>query len=123
MTKREWPLVCSSCGARTKRWLWDYELVDAVCFHCDALMDVYHEPRGEAPGIATDSIPGGILIRHGLVNPDGSPRKFYSKTEIKQAANEAGWTISGDTPEKYRVRWSGKEKKKPFDVNKKDPEY
>ncbi|MBI3983949.1 hypothetical protein HY346_01490 [Candidatus Microgenomates bacterium] len=81
-------------------------------------MDVYVEPRGEAPGIATDGIPGGIWVRHGLVGPGGTPRKFYSKTEIKQAANEAGYTISGDTPEKYRVRWSGIEKPKPYDKKK-----
>ena len=67
------------------------------------------EPRRTpTPGVATDDIPGGIQIRHGLVNPDGSPRTFYSKTEIRRAANEAGLTIAGDTPRPYRVHWSGR---------------
>lgn len=45
-----------------------------------------------------DDIPGGIIIRHGACWPDGTPRKFYSKSAIKQAAYEAGWTRHGDTP-------------------------
>jgi hypothetical protein len=63
---------------------------------------------GIAPGIMTDDIPGGIDIRHGLVDKDGNPRKFYSKTEIKRAANESGLVLEGDTPKPYAVRWSGK---------------
>lgn len=39
-----------------------------------------------------DDIPGGIEIRHGLCWPDGSPRKFYSHSEMRRAAKEAGLT-------------------------------
>jgi hypothetical protein len=42
------------------------------------------------PVVHDDSIPGGIQIRHGLVNDDGSPRTFYSKSEIARAAKEKG---------------------------------
>ena len=60
--------------------------------------------------IATDDIPGGLLVRHAICHPDGTPKRYYSKTEIKRAANEAGYTIGGDTPRPYRVSWSGRKK-------------
>lgn len=68
------------------------------------------EPRRETRYIATDDFPGGYVVKHGLVNPDGSPRTFYSKTELKRAANEMGYTIGGDTPRPYRVHWSGRKR-------------
>jgi len=67
---------------------------------------INHVPTQQ--GVIGDDIPGGIEIRHGLVNADGSPRRFYSKTEIKRAANEKGLSQDGDTAKPYRVRWSGR---------------
>ena len=68
-----------------------------ICPECSQEMQEFY-PYSETLMIATDDIPGGIEIRHGVCNPDGSPRKFYSKSEIRKAANEAGLTISGETP-------------------------
>jgi len=62
--------------------------------------------------IATDDIPGGMLVRHGICNPDGTPKRYYSKTEIKRAANEAGYTIHGDTPRPYNVNWQGRQRRR-----------
>lgn len=56
-----------------------------------------HPPAPTAM-IAADDIPGGYIVRHGACWPDGTPRKFYSKSAIKKAAFEAGWTMYGDTP-------------------------
>ena len=42
------------------------------------------------PVVVSDDIPGGIEIRHGLVHDDGSPMKFYSKSEIARAAAAKG---------------------------------
>lgn len=49
-------------------------------------------------GIITDDIPGGLDVKHGICWPDGSPRRFYSKSEIRKAADAAGLTIGGETP-------------------------
>jgi hypothetical protein len=52
------------------------------------------EPR-RAPVVRPDDIPGGLDIAHGLCNPDGTPRRFYSRTEIRKACAEKGmipWT-------------------------------
>jgi hypothetical protein len=79
----EYPLC--ECGAQTQ-WL----------------------PRSGA-AVAGDDIPGGIEIRHGICNPDGTPKRYYSKTDIKRALNEKGLVVVGDTPGKsYRVNWSGR---------------
>lgn len=40
--------------------------------------------------VIPDDIPGGIEIRNGLCNPDGSPRRYYSKTEINAEAKKRG---------------------------------
>ena len=59
------------------------------------------------PDIDVDGL-ASVEIRHGICNPDGSPRRYYSKTEIKRAANEKGLVLVGDTPGKpYKVNWSG----------------
>ena len=39
-----------------------------------------------------------VVIRHGACWPDGTPRHFNSKAEIKRVAYEAGWTQWGNTP-------------------------
>ena len=38
---------------------------------------------GKANGVIGDEIVGGIEIRHGLCWPDGTPRKYYSHSEIE----------------------------------------
>lgn len=81
-----------------------------VCRPCHALL-TDKGTSGQSAGVITDEIPGGIEIRHGICNPDGTPKRYYSKTEIKRAANERGYTIAGDTPKPYNVGWSGKQKR------------
>lgn len=59
-----------------------------------------------------DDIPGGLVIRHGVCWPDGSPRKFYSKSEIARVAKELGVvnyvehvTAPGTDKSKETTRW------------------
>lgn len=40
--------------------------------------------------VQADDIPGGIEIRHGLCNEDGSPRRYYSHSEIKKESKRRG---------------------------------
>lgn len=49
-------------------------------------------------GIIGDDIPGGLDVKHGICNPDGTPRRYYSKSEIRKAAADAGYSIHGETP-------------------------
>jgi hypothetical protein len=103
---REWTLECPAHGL-FKVWAWSSRL-DEHCPTCHQEAPIYIEPRGSAPGIATDDIPGGMQVRHGICWPDGTPRRVDSKTELKRALNEAGLSIKGDTPSPYKVSWSGR---------------
>ena len=61
------PPTCSKCGGKTERaWL------------------------VSAPGVIQDTIEGGYVVYHGICNEDGSPRKYYSKSEMAKAAKEKG---------------------------------
>lgn len=41
--------------------------------------------------IVGDDIPGGVEIKHGLCNEDGTPRRYYSKSEIAAEAKRRGY--------------------------------
>jgi hypothetical protein len=48
--------------------------------------------QGGHYGVIPDDIPGGLVIEHGLCHEDGTPRTYYSKTEINREAKRRGWT-------------------------------
>lgn len=68
-----------------------------ICERCYRPADegehgLYHcplEPR-RTHTVWQDSIPGGLAIAHGLCHADGTPRTYYSRSEIKQAAAVKG---------------------------------
>ena len=109
-TYKEWNLECSLCGHRNKLFGWSYDLPFKCEGECGSNNYMPIQGPSQTVMIGTDDIPGGIEIRHGICNPDGSPKRYYSKTEIKRAANERGVTIAGDTPVPYKVGWSGRRK-------------
>lgn len=96
MHMTSWPQECTACTWSGKILAWDYEF-PLACPRCGSEAKS-PAPPNRAPGVFGDSIPGGIMIRHGLCNEDGSPRRYDSKTEIKAEAARRGMTISGDTP-------------------------
>ena len=102
---REWNLECSLCGHKNKLFGWSYDLPFKCRGECGSnnYMPV-SSGSGQTVMISTDDIPGGIEIRH----LDSTPKRYYSKTEIKRRANEKGVVISGDSPVPYKVAWSGK---------------
>lgn len=64
--------------------------------------------------IIADDIPGGIWIYHGVCNEDGTPRKYYSKSEILKEAKRRGLEPivrhvtppkSGSDKSKVTTRW------------------
>lgn len=108
-TFKLWPIWCSYCEKAFETLGWSYDL-PLECPDCKAetLMN-FDVPFDKAPGIVSDEL-HGYEARHGVCNPDGSPRKFYSKTDLKRALNEKGLVIAGDTPGKpYPVSWSGRQ--------------
>jgi hypothetical protein len=105
-------------------------LIDTVCPSCgDECIDVFVQPeampacrRGcagtverlwrKAVSVIPDDIPGGVLIEHGLCNADGSPRRYYSKSEMALEAKKRGltpWvmhtTNAGTDKSEHTSRW------------------
>lgn len=70
--------------------------------------------QGACNGVIDDSIPGGLEIKNALCHPDGTPKRYDSRSEIKRAAEAAGWTnavehigAKGSDKSKHTVRWTG----------------
>jgi hypothetical protein len=107
-TYKEWKSHCRCCGFSGKIWGWQTKL-PLECPTCGEHAEPVVESFNTSSGIICDDIPGGIDIRHGICHPDGTPKRYYSKTEMRRAANEKGLVMGGDTPGKpYKVHWSGK---------------
>lgn len=88
--------VCD-CGNTVALLRWDTD-PNPIC-GCGKTMDEQGNVLlGQAPGVIGDSIPGGILIRHGICNDDGTPRRYDSMTEIRREAARRGYTLYGETP-------------------------
>ncbi len=102
-TYRQEHAACGACGWSGKVFAWSYEL--PKCPTCSQPAARVADDVNQAPGVIPDDIPGGIDIRHGLCNSDGSPRRYYSKTEIRAEAARRGLTISGETPKDSHARW------------------
>lgn len=113
-------LVCPTCGTQTIDHF-QRNSAEALpfcvdCYSTDSdsskvrLMRLYLPTnRGTVIG---DDIPGGVLIHNGLCNSDGTPRRFYSKTDIKRAAEAKGLVNrvehigrSGGDSSKHTTRW------------------
>lgn len=91
--------VCAACSRGREALVRDGGAVPECCGR--PMVRVY---RHAAATVQQDSIEGGVEIRHGLVHPDGSPRTFYSKTEMKAAQQATGWTPWSDVFESSRIR-------------------
>jgi len=81
---------CKECGAPTERaWL------------------------QRASNVIGDGIPGGELMHHGICNDDGTPKRYYSKSEMARAAAEKGLVNAvrhvpdnkGTDKSKHTTRW------------------
>ena len=72
-------------------------------------------PHGRgANSVTADDIPGGVEIRHGICNEDGSPRRYYSKSEMAREAKRRNVVNrvehipvpnSGSDKSKHTTRW------------------
>lgn len=66
----------------------------------------------QANSVIGDDIPGGIDIRHGICNPDGTPKRYYSKSSMAKAAAERGLAnyvvhvpMKGSDKSPHTTRW------------------
>jgi hypothetical protein len=103
-------------------------LIDIECSVCEMReMDVWREPgeygecvcgapmvrRHVKPAAAHgDDIPGGVDIPHAICHENGTPKRYYSKSEIAKALAEKGWSNRvthiperGSDKSKHTTRW------------------
>lgn len=103
-TFRQEPLSCA-CGWSGTGFIWTYE-VAKVCPTCAGpATRVVCDAPNRAPSVIPDDIPGGLWVKHGLCNADGSPRRYDSKSAIREEASRRGFTVLGETPKDRGARW------------------
>jgi hypothetical protein len=90
-------MVCSACDHRFKSLQWDYE--PFACPSCHAFpAPAIEDTPTRAHGIVPDDIPGGMLVPHAICHADGTPKRYYSRSEMDRAARARGWVRDGETP-------------------------
>jgi hypothetical protein len=92
---------CEECGERRDELAWEDSIVEC----CGAPMHEtsrYGESLGKSAAVHGDEM--DELIEHGVCRSNGEPRRFRSKSELRQALAEKGLCHLGDTP-KTGSRW------------------
>jgi hypothetical protein len=84
--------VCQECKEAFEELRWESQ--GAATCKCGAKVEENHEHWGQSAFVIGDDIPGGVIVDH--LGPRSE--KFYSKSEVKRAAYERGWTRVGETP-------------------------
>lgn len=86
-------LRCSACQAVFAAYVWGHE---SDRWRSDCCQAPAHEAE-EAPGRGTAVIGDEVdlVFQHGICHDDGTPRRFRSRTEIRQACLEKGWRNVG----------------------------
>lgn len=93
--------ICEVCGGELH--IGDYPFCGGVAAN--------HQPAGGV--VIGDDIPGGLEIKNVLCNADGTPRKYYSHSEIRAEAKRRGYhqhvehvTPKGTDKSAHTVRWT-----------------
>jgi hypothetical protein len=103
-------MACEKCGNERARSM----VIHGRELWCRACHEAAREvlPGSKSAGVIPDDIPGGVDIAHGLCNEDGSPRRYYSKSEIAREASRRGLVNivehvcePGTDKAKYTTRW------------------
>lgn len=93
--------ACRKCGEYREQLAWDYDTFEC----CGQQMVETYRTATKAPSVLGDEI--DLVVRHGPVNDDGSPKRYRSRQELRRACEAKGWTPLGDTPKtaEERSRW------------------
>lgn len=96
---------CHDCDAKVQALKWNYEAPPDCPNDHGPMFEGDIGPQGRSANVIGDDIPGGQMVEHAICNPDGTPRRFDTKSSIREEARRQGWTISGETPKPRERRW------------------
>ena len=101
---------CNQCGAIEEDAYEPISSPDAPC-SCGGVLKRKTFP-GKSALVIPDSIPGGVWIRHGICNDDGTPRRYDSHSEMREAAKVKNMVnrvehvgSRGSDKNKFTSRW------------------
>jgi hypothetical protein len=85
-------LVCNKCGhVKIDHLVRDVDPQPPyICPECGQQAFVRQLTQSNCGGVIPDGIPGGIWIKNGICNDDGTPKRYDSRSEMKKAADAKG---------------------------------
>ena len=86
MTFKERKLWCDKCKIHAKKLLWDTDPVP-VSGDCGGEMEGFYGQDRKGPAVIGDEM--DLMVPHGVCYPDGTPRRFTSKSDLRQALKAA----------------------------------
>lgn len=102
---------CTDCNLEQIDLLEAIISPDPRCPKCPGVLIRFWK-GGYANGVIADGIPGGVEIRNGICWPDGTPRRYYSHSEMKREADRQGLVnrvrhvgSKGSDKSKHTSRW------------------
>ncbi len=101
---------CAKCGIVHEDCWEPIKAEDPGCSSCGGTMERVFLPTGRGQVIGDEC---DVMMKHAICNPDGTPKRFTSKAEIKRAAERAGYTnavthigAKGSDKSKHTTRWT-----------------
>jgi len=99
---------CDACATEFEHFSTVAARNSVRCKGCGGSVERLYKPSA----VVSDSIPGGLVVDHVLTNPDGSPAKVYSKSELKRRMAQMGYENhvehkpeKGSDKSKHTSRW------------------
>ncbi len=77
---------CAGCDDTKTHLAWDYNQLD--CGTCGNRLQEAGTSRSDAPNVIGDEC--DVVVKHGICWPDGTPRHYGSKSEMRRVAAEMG---------------------------------
>jgi hypothetical protein len=84
--------ACSACGTVSKDYRWLHERDAWVCA-CGGSLTEVEDQANRATAVIGDEV--DYTFHHGLCNEDGTPRRYTSRTQIRQECIKRGWRNPG----------------------------
>lgn len=107
---KNFTFVCPKDEQKVIRLCWDYD--PAPTCACGETMQHDVGQFEKAPCVIGDDIPGGFWATHAICNPDGSPKRYDTKSSMREAAKALGYENvvehkpdRGSDKSKWTTRW------------------